>query len=164
MGRRALVAAVICLVACGGKDAPRANSARAAPATSSAVVPVATGPTCARTGHWTECQVQIRLDQSGLSPQKTAKAFEVPTFAPAPIVVLIGASGLAMYIFPDTMARHRAAAALDTLHFIPQNKAVGIRGEATVIQNDNLLALLYSKNDHQRERVADAISAGPFQP
>ena len=35
---------------------------------------------------------------------------------------------------------------------------------ATVIQNDNLLALLYSKNEQQRERVSDALMAGPPQP
>jgi hypothetical protein len=28
----------------------------------------------------------------------------------------------------------------------------------------NLLAVLRSRNDHQRERVSDALSAGPPQP
>jgi hypothetical protein len=33
-----------------------------------------------------------------------------------------------------------------------------------VIENDNLLALLFGKNEHQRERVSDALTAGPPQP
>jgi hypothetical protein len=33
-----------------------------------------------------------------------------------------------------------------------------------VIENDNLLALLFSKNEQQIERVSDALTAGPPQP
>ena len=36
-----------------------------------------------------------------------------------------------------------------------------MRGETTAIQNDNLLALLFSRNEQQRERVSDALTAGP---
>ena len=39
-----------------------------------------------------------------------------------------------------------------------------MQGEATAIENDNLLALLFSRNEQQRERVADALTAGPPQP
>ena len=39
-----------------------------------------------------------------------------------------------------------------------------MKSETTVIQSDNVLVLLFSKNEHQRERVADAITAGPPQP
>lgn len=34
----------------------------------------------------------------------------------------------------------------------------------TVISSVNLIAILHSRNDHLRERVADAITAGPPQP
>jgi hypothetical protein len=39
-----------------------------------------------------------------------------------------------------------------------------MRGETTAIQNDNLLALLFSRSEQQRERVSDAFMAGPPQP
>jgi hypothetical protein len=32
-----------------------------------------------------------------------------------------------------------------------------------LIRNANLLAILHSRNDHQRERVSDALTAGPPQ-
>ena len=39
-----------------------------------------------------------------------------------------------------------------------------MRSQASVIENDNLLALLFSKNEQQIERVSDALTAGPPQP
>ena len=69
----------------------------------------------------------------------------------------------AIYLFADSSARARAAAQLDTIRFVGASAPLTIRSEATVIQNDNLLALLFSKNDHQRERVSDALMAGPPQ-
>ena len=39
-----------------------------------------------------------------------------------------------------------------------------MKNETTVIENDNVLLLLFSKNEHQRERVADVITGGPPQP
>jgi hypothetical protein len=161
--RRAAVVALLG-VACGRAKSPAADTAVAATSNAPAAGAPA-GPTCARTGHWTECQIRIRLDQSGLAPAKAEKSVgDLPKIEGSPLVMMVGNAGLAVYLYTDTVARHRAGAALDTLQFIPQTKTVGIRGEATVIQNDNLLALLFSKNDHQRERVADAITAGPSQP
>jgi hypothetical protein len=39
-----------------------------------------------------------------------------------------------------------------------------VLSQATVIENDNLLALLFSQNDQQIERVSDALTAGAPQP
>ena len=162
MTRVALVGAVVALVACGKeKAAPPA----AAPPTQSAAPVAGAAPTCARTGHWTECQVRIRLDQSGLAPLPAEKPVgDLPPIEGTPVMMVLGNAGLAVYLYPDSTARHRAAALLDTLKFIAQTKPVSMRNEATAIQNDNVLAILYSKNEHQRERVADAITAGPSQP
>ncbi|MDB4915668.1 MAG: hypothetical protein JWM95_3312 [Gemmatimonadetes bacterium] len=161
--RRALALAVFA-AACGRSKAPPADTAAATAANTATAAP-SVGPTCARTGHWTECQIRIRLDQSGLAPARAEKGVgDLPKIEGTPITLMIGNAGLALYIYGDTLSRHRAGALLDTVKFIPQTKPVGMRGEVTVIQNDNLLALLFSKNDHQRERVADAITAGPSQP
>jgi hypothetical protein len=80
------------------------------------------------------------------------------------MTLMLGNAGVAVYFFPDTMSRHRAAAALDTAKFIPQSRPVSMKAETTRIENDNVLVLLFSRNEHQRERVADAITAGAPQP
>jgi hypothetical protein len=79
-------------------------------------------------------------------------------------VYAVGTAPLAIYLFPDAAARERAGRALDTTKFITPAQALSTRGEATAIQNDNLLGILFSRRDQQRERVSDALSAGPPQP
>ena len=120
---------------------------------------------CQRTGHWRGCTGRIRLEQSGLAPLPGAdKVSDLPKFSRQPVLLTLGNAGAAIYLFADTLARHGAAVTLDTAKFIPQTRPVSIKSETTVIQNDNVLVLLFSKNEHQRERVSDAITAGPPQP
>ena len=148
---------------CGrGKAALKDSAvATAAPATAAP----GSGPMCPRTGHWSECTVRIRLDQSGLAPQTGAdKLGDLPKLAPKPITLTIGNAGIAYYLFADTVARRAAAATLDTGRYIVQTRPISMKNETTLIENDNVLLLLFSKNEHQRERVADAITAGPPQP
>jgi hypothetical protein len=77
---------------------------------------------------------------------------------------VVGTNGLAVYLYADSTARRQAAAGLDPARFIAPSAALTMRHEATAIQNDNLLAILYSQRDQQRERVSDALMAGPPQP
>lgn len=161
-----LLAALCLLAACGGgKDGGAADSP-AATSTATATVPgggAADG--CPRSGHWSECQVKRRLEQSGLAPRDSKDEIEgLPTLDVKPVKMMIGSANAALYVFADTVARRRAVSSLDTLKFIVYPKPVGMRREGTVIQNDNLLLLLFSFNDHQRERVSDAITAGAPQP
>ena len=157
VGTLTLVAALAC-----GKDKPVAHdsvaSVVAAPSTGRAA------PDCPRTGHWSACQIKKRLEQSGLAPRDTSALSELPALAVKPAMLMLGNAGLAFYLYPDSMARHQAAAALDTLRVIPQSKSLTMRNELTRIENDNVLVILVSRNEHQRERVADAITAGPPQP
>lgn len=109
--------------------------------------------------------MRIRLDQAGLAPQSgTDKVGELPKLAPKPITLTIGNAGIAYYLYPDTASRRSAAAGLDTSRFIAQTRPVSMKNETTLIENDNVLVLLFSKNEHQRERVADIITGGPPQP
>ncbi len=121
-------------------------------------------PLCQRTGHWSECTVRIRLDQSGLAPQGADKVGDLPKLTPRPITLTVGNSGIAYYLYPDAAARRADAATLDTSRFIAQTRPVSMKSETTLIENDNVLLLLFSKNEHQRERVSDIITAGPPQP
>ncbi|MEO8620815.1 MAG: hypothetical protein ABI625_07105 [bacterium] len=156
--------AVAGLAACGrGKTASDTAAASQQAATASNAP--GTKPLCQRTGHWSECTVRIRLDQSGLAPQSGAdKIGDLPEFNVKPLLFTVGISGVAVYLYPDTVSRHAAAASLDTSKFIPQSRPVSMKNETTLIQNDNVLVLLFSKIEHQRERVADAITAGAPQP
>ncbi len=162
--RRAVALVLACAIAGCGRDKPAAIDTAAAASSATANVPGA-GPTCQRTGHWSECTVRIRLDQSGLAPQSgTDKVGSLPTLAPKPLTLTIGNAGIAYYLYPDSTARRAAAATLDTAKYIAQTRPVSMKAETTLIENDNVLVLLFSQNEHQRERVADAITAGPPQP
>lgn len=155
------------LVVCGGcgRGKPGRNDSAAATVASVATRAGATTPMCQRTGHWSECTVRIKLDQAGLAPQISAEHVgDLPKLPVQPITLTIGNAGLAYYLFADASSRHAAAAALDTSRFIPQTRPISMKSETTLIENDNVLVLLYSKNEHQRERVADVITAGPPQP
>ena len=79
---------------------------------------------------------------------------------PAPTVYRVNKAGLALYLFEDSLARIRAARTLDTTRFVSAERPLTVLTEATLIQNDNLLALFFGKNEHQRERVSDALTRG----
>jgi hypothetical protein len=160
--RRALAASLALLGACGTDPAPARDSASAAPTTSAGSA--APKPACPKTGHWSPCQVKTRLDAAGVAPQPDSGEAKLPSLGTTPIMYMVGRSPLAIYLFADATARERAARSLDTTMFVGPAAALTMRGEATAIQNDNLLALLFSRNDQQRERVSDAFLAGAPQP
>jgi len=152
--------------ACGGKSVEHADSAKSvAPSPSAAAVGApARGVACPRTGHWIACQVRDRIDRAGLTPHDSTSSGDLPRLGPSPAVYRIGKAVLVVYLFADSSTRSHAGRQLDTTKYIADTHPLTILSEATVIQNDNLLALLFSKNDHQRERVSDALTAGPPQP
>ena len=167
------------LSACATRDTPKADSARtavsasgvSAPGVSASASAPAAGattdgartPPCPKTGHWLDCQVRERLIRSGLAPRDTTRE-ALPALGPAPLVYRLGKGGLAVYLFPDSTARSRAATSLDTVKYVRAPHGPTVLSQATVIQNDNLLGLLFSKNDQQIERVSDALTAGAPQP
>lgn len=167
------LALCIAVSACGRTETPVADSARAARTSTSTSVAAATGtggatqeapkPACPKTGHWIDCQVHERLIRSGLAPHDTSRE-ALPALGPTPVVYRLGKGGLAVYLFADSTARARAARSLDTVKYVPVTRGPTMLSQATVIENDNLLALLFSKNDQQIERVSDALMAGPPQP
>lgn len=121
-------------------------------------------PACPATGHWNSCSVVKRLESAGVAPQPTKSLPDLPALGATPTLFKVGTAGLAVYLFADSTARARAARSLDTSAFVSASRDLTMRGEATSIQNDNLLALLFSRSEQQRERVSDALTAGPPQP
>lgn len=164
LARRSGIAAVLVAAACGRRDASSSDTTIAGGVRAPVVIGVAGKSDCPGTGHWTSCAVRKRLDAAGVAPQTATDLPDLPKFGVVPALYTVGKSGLAVYLFADSAARARASATLDTLHFIPASKELTMRGETTAIQNDNLLALLFSRMEQQRERVSDALLAGPPQP
>ena len=155
---------------CGKSDVPAADSPRSAVAPRATTVGANANanvdprkPACPRTGHWVDCQVRERLVRSGLAPRDTSRE-ALPALGPKPVVYRLGRGGLAVYLFDDSVARARAGTTLDTVKYVRPAHGLTMLTEATVIENDNLLALLFSKNEQQIERVSDALMAGPPQP
>jgi hypothetical protein len=150
------------VAACGRDEQAARDSAAAAAIVASAAANAALPPPCPPTGHWQPCAVKERLRQTGLAPRDSAIADTVK-LGPTPTVYVAGGSALAVYLFPDSVARRRAAVTLDSTKFIAPEAALTMRHEATAIQNDNLLAILYTLRSQQRERVSDALMGGPPQ-
>ena len=167
------LALAIAMSACSKSGSPAADSAHtassSAPTTASgqagdsAVATEKRAAPCPKTGHWSECQVRERLIRSGLAPRDTTRA-ALPALGPAPIVYRLGKGGIAVYLFADSGARARNAATLDTVKYVPAASGPTVLSQAMVIENDNLLGLLFSKNEQQIERVSDALTAGAPQP
>jgi len=166
------IALALAVSACTKADSPAADSARSAGSPSGALgqstgAGAATQETraqpCPKTGHWRDCHVRERLIRSGLAPHDTTRE-ALPALGPAPIVYRLGKGGLAVYIFADSTARTRAAASLDTVKYVRAPRGPTMLSQATVIENDNLIGLLFSKNEQQIERVSDALTAGAPQP
>ncbi len=71
---------------------------------------------------------------------------------------------LEVHLYPDSTARIAAGRSLDRAQFVNGTQEQTIKRERTLIESANVIALLTSINSHQRERVSDAITAGPPQP
>ena len=160
-------------VACTKAESPATDSARSASASAatSPGQPAGAGMAenekraapCPKTGHWSDCQVRERLTRSGLAPHDTTRD-ALPSLGPAPLVFRLGKGGLVVYLFPDSSARIRAAGTLDTVRYVRAARGPTMLSQAMMIENDNLLGLLFSKNEQQIERVSDALTAGAPQP
>jgi len=109
--------------------------------------------------------VLYRLERAGLAPRldSTAKPREA-ALGGTGLVVKIGLTALLeVHLYPDSAARAAAVRALDPSQFVSAAQPQTIKRERTLIESVNLVALLTSINDHQRERVSDALTAGPPQ-
>jgi hypothetical protein len=126
--------------------------------------PVAKGSSCLATGLWSECAVFERLDRAGLAPRRDSAVVSEPPLTARGVLLRVGASELELYFYPDAKSREAEEAKLDRTKYVDYAAPLTIRHEPTLIHSANLIAILHSPNDHQRERVADAITAGPPQP
>ena len=148
-------------------DSPAtAGNAPASPQSPAADSPTtaATKPSCPATGNWSQCAVFERLDRAGLAPRIDSAGAMEPPLAPKGQLLRVGNSELELYIYADASARERDQAKLNRTNYADPAAPLSMRPLPTLIFSVNLIAILHSRNEHQRERVADAITAGPPQP
>ena len=144
---------------------PRAESAVAGATSAPAVVAVgATREACPATGLWSACAILERLDRAGLAPRADTAAATEPPLAQHGALVRLGRSELELYVYPDAASREQDQRKLDRKKYLLSDAPSGMEAQPTIISSANLIAILHSRNDHQRERVSDAIAAGPPQP
>jgi hypothetical protein len=149
------------VAACAKSDAPPASGAKP-PADS----PTARVASCPATGQWAECSIMYRLERSGLVPEidSDAKPTEKELVG-KPLMLKIGRMAtLELYLYPDSVARVADGKKLDRTHLVDGTAPQTMEHERTLIESANVIGLLTSLNSHQRERVSDAITAGPPQP
>ena len=171
-GIRIAVAVALALSAACGRDAERAPDAANAVGGTASVASAASGASaadgakvgCPATGAWAPCSVIERLERAGLAPKRDTAAVRVKPLTVSGMRVTVGKAELDVFIYPDAAARQRDERQLDRKEFVELGESPSLRREPTLIRNTNLLALLHSLNDHQRERVADVLTAGPPQP
>ena len=143
----------------GAVGAPTTGASGASRATASA----AAKPTCPATGAWQLCSVVERLDRAGLAPRQEPSPAHEPPLSASGAAILLGKSELRIFLYADRAARERDQARLDSTKYAAANEPLSMRAEPTLIASENLLAILRSRSDHQRERVSDALTAGPPQ-
>ena len=120
-------------------------------------------PICPATGAWQLCSVMERLDRAGLAPrQDSGRVTEAPLSSRG-VAIQVGRSELRIFIYADRAERERDQARLDTSKYVQPSEPLSMQVEPTLITSENLLAILRSRSDHQRERVSDALTAGPPQ-
>jgi hypothetical protein len=120
-------------------------------------------PICPATGQWQLCSVLERLERAGLAPrQDSGRVTEAPLSSPG-VAIQLGRSELRVFVYADRAARERDQAKLDTTRYVGASDPLSMQVEPTLIETENLLAILRSRSDHQRERVSDALTAGPPQ-
>lgn len=154
---------VLFVVACG-----KSGSSSQSSASKEAAPPIVISPVggCPANGQWAACSVIYRLERSGLAPHvdSTAEPNE-KSLGGSPLILKIGVSAvLELHFYADSTARAAAASALDRTQFVSGTAPQTIKRERTLIESMNLIGLLTSINGHQRERVSDALLAGPPQP
>ncbi len=170
--------AVLAVAACsgsGGSSGGKADAASSQAARDSSAAPkqvaAAAGradSACPANGLWAQCALLYRLERAGLAPHldSTEKVEETSIGSGATsFVVKIGKlARLEVFLYPDSTARIADEAHLDRKQLVNATQEQTIKRERTLIENANLVGLLTSLNSHQRERVSDALTAGPPQP
>jgi hypothetical protein len=121
---------------------------------------------CPATGLWAQCSLIYHLDRAGLAPRVDSSGTPAePLLSVKPLIVKIGRNAvLELYVYPDSTARIADAKTLDRTSFVIGTAPQTMNRQRTLIESSNVIGLLASLNDQQRERVFNALTAGAPQP
>lgn len=165
--RRTLIALAplaLSVVGCSKSEAPPPPNVSTASTSQPLITPG--DSRCPETGKWAECSVLYRLTRSGVAPRidSTARVEETALHGKSFVMKIGVMAKLEVFLYADSSARVADALKLDRTQFVNGTAQQTIRRERTLIENGNLIALLTSLNERQRERVSDALNAGAPQP
>lgn len=124
---------------------------------------VASSP-CPADGWWKECSLTARLLAAGMGVRLDSAPATDSAIAKPGLLYHIGRSTLQVFLFADSAERKAAVAKLDTTGFIGYEATQSYPPKTSMLQSGNLLALLVSQSETQRQRIGDAITAGAPQP
>lgn len=175
---RVATAIAVLAMGCGSgpeADEERRGEARGAPPENHATTipadsqhrPIAS-PTdstpCPPTGQWAPCHVVKRLEQAGLRADTSHDRVTRKPLTRDGIRMSVRRATLELYFYPDRAARERDQARLDRSRFLAADQDPGPRHMPTLVTSENLLVVMDTRNERQRERITLAITAGPPQP
>ena len=158
--------ATVLVSACSEKPAPAVNT----PSVAVDATPRAPAPgdsLCPRDGLWKECALVDRIVHAGLFFKAANDTMVVKYLQPKGIKYQVGLSAsLIAFYYPDTIALLNDWKTLDTLRLTPVGDSVGAwpTRPGDVIRSSNLVAVFFSNDLLQRERMRLAITAGAPQP
>ena len=180
LSRRGLALGVALVVgaACGGgergddgggavaRGAPPENhdTAATAPTQHPATATATDSAPCPATGLWAPCSVLERLERAGLVADTSQPGATEPPLAAKGIHLTVRRADLELYFYPDRAARERDEKRLDRSRYLEADQPPEPRHKPTLVTSENLLIVLDTRNERQRERITLAVTAGPPQP
>lgn len=161
-GRRPSFALMVLLAACGGPDGAQAVDTSlpivAAPS------PAPGDTACPATGLWARCSVIRSLERAGFNTHAdSAKDVTEPVLSVPGFALPMARGEVRVFLYADSASRIRDRAKLDPAKFVlPQREP--FNRERTIVESANLLVLAEVFVSRNRERIANALMAGPPQP
>lgn len=110
---------------------------------------------------WTPCTLEKRLESTGMIATLADSAAALPMFDRPARHYRMGRGELWVVLFPDTLARALAVAALDSATASRRGAPRHDWGRPPLlIHSRNLAAVLLTPNENVAIRVGDALTAG----
>jgi hypothetical protein len=104
--------------------------------------------------------VEDRLDNAGLIPRLEDSAAVLPMFSVKARKYALGRGTLYVLLYPDSMARVRDVAPLDTVRVLRAGQSFAWEMPPTLVQSRNLAAVLLTSSELLTIRVQDQLTAG----
>jgi hypothetical protein len=123
-----------------------------------------TAPPCPATGLWAECSVIERLEQAGLVMDKGQQPATEKPLERQGSTCSVRSATLEVFIYPTRAARERDQARLDPEEYLAADQDPGPVHKPTLVTSENVLVVLDTHRERQRERITLALTAGPPQP